>query len=486
MLDYRYSTSKLSLFVLLISLSFITCSDSVAQSLAVHPIPSQAILKNPGAGLVLPMWMNKGKKNQWYLKIVRVGYTRWTWAELEPRKGLYRFKKLESFCSRCENLGLVPAFRIMSTTTSGTATPSYVFREGVQSVRHRKGKQIDPVYWDPRYLDLYEHFIMAVGRFMNGGKKLEFIDIGGIGVWGEMHLGLFLKDMWTKKQLRKTFFSNARYKSAYYRMISIYKRAFPNTRLLLNISRFDDIAAYAASNGVGLRFDGLRDKYSGTLKLVSKTFRNYGLDVNHIKPVPCVYEFATKKMSFPSFEQAIYNALSDPISYLHLNIGPLSEVDSNTRELITKVARKIGYRLFLREARISLPDALPKKGLWGMKIIHEWFNQGIAPPTENYAICFELLNKFNKVLSRYRIIPSPPTTRWLPGKSIWLEDTFHVSRHLDPGVYLLRVSISDPRDSSKKISLAIKGTDKEGRYCLAKLVVRKDLSVLLRASSTNE
>ena len=476
----KYFVRVIFKLIVLIGFTLSGLSKASASSIVVSPEVIRTCLKNQGAGLVLPMWMNKKVKNKWYLKYFSVGYTRWTWAELEPEYGAYRFEKIVSFCRRCKELGLKPAFRIMSTVTSGTATPMYIFREGVPSVEHKNGKQIDPVYWDSRYLTLYEKFIMAVGRFMGGGKGLEFVDMGGIGVWGEMHLGLFLDGMWSRKQLLKTHFSQYRYTSAYHKMISIYKRAFPNTRLLLNISHFDDIAAYAASQGVGLRFDGLRDRLKGTLYHVSRIFKKYGIGDLKLKPVPCVYEFAAKKMSFISLEKAVRNALTDPISYLHFNIGSLSSVRSNVKNLIITAARKIGFRLALKRAKIEVPDKLPLEGSWMLQISHEWCNLGVAPPTRDYALCLKIMKgEVQKVFHRC-ILPALPTTKWIPSKTVKLIDRFVIPEALGPGVYTLKISMNDPDHPSKFISLAIRGRDAKGFYGVAKLLVTKDGSTMLK------
>ena len=53
------------------------------------------------------------------------------------------------------------------------------------------------------------------------------MDIGGIGEWGEMHLGLHIQGRWTPQQLEETGFTRDKYVAAYRRVIDAHAAAFP-------------------------------------------------------------------------------------------------------------------------------------------------------------------------------------------------------------------------------------------------------------------
>ena len=83
-------------------------------------------------------------------------------------------------------------------------------------------EQLDPVFWDEKYLAAQDRFIAELGRYLDGKQGLEFIDIGGIGEWGEMHL-----QRWIAQELAATGFTHDRYIAAYRRMIDAYERPSP-------------------------------------------------------------------------------------------------------------------------------------------------------------------------------------------------------------------------------------------------------------------
>ena len=58
------------------------------------------------------------------------------------------------------------------------------------------------MFWDSRYLNIQCEFIKQLGKHLDGRPGLEFIDIGAIGEWGEMHLM-----RWTPQQLEETGFT---------------------------------------------------------------------------------------------------------------------------------------------------------------------------------------------------------------------------------------------------------------------------------------
>jgi hypothetical protein len=144
------------------------------------------------------------------------------------------------------------AFRVMSESThyrGKYATPNWIFDQGVPSVLHRglRGQeQVDPVFWDPQYLKLHCEFIQRLGRYLDGRPGLEYVDIGGIGEWGEMHLGLHMQGRWTPMQLEQTEFTREKYIAAYRRVIDAHAQAFPNTRVFLNVGSYPEINDYVA------------------------------------------------------------------------------------------------------------------------------------------------------------------------------------------------------------------------------------------------
>ena len=174
-------------------------------------------------------------------------------------------------------------------------------------------EQVDPVFWDDRYLAIQERFIADLGKYLDGRPGLEFIDIGSIGEWGEMHLA-----RWTPEMLEQTGFTPTRYIAAYRRMIDAFARAFPHTRVFLNVGDYEAINDYAAIKGLHFRQDGLTP--SGPSADVGKRFyRSYAP-----RGVVCNYElhsgYDEMKSKGWGVRETFTKGLEDPISYLHINL----------------------------------------------------------------------------------------------------------------------------------------------------------------------
>ncbi len=103
-----------------------------------------------------------------------------------------------------------------------------------------------PCVLGPKYLELNNQFVARLGKYLDGRKGLEFMDVGSIGEWGEMHLGLHIPGRWTSEQMAETGFTTSKYVAAYRRVIDAHATAFPHTRVFLNVGDLAEINDYAA------------------------------------------------------------------------------------------------------------------------------------------------------------------------------------------------------------------------------------------------
>lgn len=450
--------------ILLISIFFIgtiASGDKNAKTITVNYERSNGIMNNPHMGFYVAGW-NHTKKTDLppYTNLL---YHRFMWKDLESQKGNLTLKKLKNFITYWRNNDCRVAFRVITSNVRGTQTPDYVFKEGVPGVIHRarKGIQQDPVYWNSLYIDLFSQFIEKLGRELNGGEEIEFVDVGGIGVFGEMHLGLHIPGMWTKEELKKYEFSNERHLDAYKNLISVYKNAFPNTRLFLNISRYEQIADYAAKNNVGLRFDGLILKHYPTFTMVSQAFQKYSLNSDKgFRGVPSMYEFARKETEPVIIAQCLEKGFKDPISYLHLNLGKSSLLKSGVAEIISRYATRIGYRFFLQS--ITVPKIVEAGRT--VTINQTWRNEGVANAYSDYSLQYDIVSD-NKRIFVQVINPDPPTTLWLPGTSVTFSHMVKLPSDLPEGDYNVYLEMFD-RKTGKMILIANKEREKTGNIQL--------------------
>ena len=259
-----------------------TTTVSIGGMLEYHPIELNEPIFNIGCGITYPTWKSSKFSFEFIKPYTNIAYTRFTWNQLEPSPGIYNFDIIKSWINNWKEKGFERfAFGVMSTTVNSQATPLWLFDAGVPGVPHMDGKQIDPVYWNPLYLNNLHNFIKSMGDELKKYDNIEFIDMRNIGVWGEMHFGHNKKGMWTNEELIEAGYSGEAYLHAYQAMISFYKTSFPDTNLFLNIApNQDTIIEFAAKEKINLRHDGLRLTDNGSMGSISTYFNRYGYPGN--------------------------------------------------------------------------------------------------------------------------------------------------------------------------------------------------------------
>ncbi|MHB1037721.1 MAG: DUF4832 domain-containing protein [Pirellulales bacterium] len=446
----------------------------------IVPARSAEPLVNPGMGLYLygTLDANDLPPDAWFSPMIQIGYFREDWSVLEPdAQGKYRFDEYFGpiFDLWVNRLHRRVAFRFMSENMHSRrkyVTPKWVFDQGVPSVT-LKGlyvpEQIDPVFWDERYLAVQERFIADLGKHLDGRPGLEFIDIGSIGEWGEMHLA-----RWTPEMLERTGFTPTRYIAAYRRMIDAFARAFPRSRVFLNVGDYEAINDYAALRGQHFRQDGLTP--SGPSADVGKRFyRSYAP-----RGVVCNYElhsgYDEMKNKGWGARETFAKGLEDPISYLHINLmsyRQLAKAPEEVKQAVTDAARRVGFRFVLARLRcnktIRLGGAAPARVL----LEHTWKNEGVAPCYASYALRWTLTDSRGQSVAESLVYPARPTTAWWPGEEVSLADVVSIPANTPPGEYRLRVAMVEPENPALRVQLGIAGRDAEGRYDLGSLPAEK-------------
>jgi hypothetical protein len=372
-------------------------ADALLPRQQVIPTRSSGPLVNRGMGLYLCGTLNADDlpADVWFSPLVQIGYSPEDWSVPEPdAQGKYCFDEYFGpiFGLWVKHWHRRVAFRFMSENMHSRrkyVTPKWVFDQGVPSVA-LKGlytkEQIDPVFWDDRYLAIQERFIADLGKYLDGRPGLKFIDIGSIGEWGEMHLA-----GWTPEMLEQTGFSPARYIAAYRRLIDAFARAFAHTRVFLNVGDYEAINDYAAIKGLHFRQDGLTP--SGPSADVGKRFhRSYAR-----RGVVCNYELHSgyhemKKKGW-GVRETFTKGLEDPISYLHINLmnyRRLAKAPEEVKQAVTDAARRVGCCFVLTRLRCNKTLRLSGETPARLLVEHTWKNEGVAPCHASYALCWLL------------------------------------------------------------------------------------------------
>lgn len=273
-----------------------------------HPNKSDRILHNPGCGI---LYLQRGfhkipfsalPPDSWFLreKLSDKIAIHLPWSALEPEEGHYLWEHPDwegCFRSWIE-AGFKVGLQIRAMDTLGTfyneGTPQWVFNAGAKYI----DEPIDlyrgtfllnnipenttapvryPVYWDEVYLEKTEQLIRAMGRRYNGRPEVEYVVVGHMGRWGEMHIA----DHGPLKPWLDAGLSLPNYIAAHKRILEIYREAFPDTQLvqdigapafsdspntpdLYGLSDAAEIFDYAAKLGIILKFDGIGKNWHGT------------------------------------------------------------------------------------------------------------------------------------------------------------------------------------------------------------------------------
>ncbi|MCX7886292.1 MAG: DUF4832 domain-containing protein [Verrucomicrobiae bacterium] len=334
-------------------------------------------------------------------------------------------------------------------------------------------RQTDPAYWHPLYVQKQKAFARALGKKYNGMKGLEFVDIGAVGEWGESHL-----TRWSPQDKLRAGYSPTAYTRAYMEIMDAYRRAFPDTTVLLNCwtgghGHQDALVDYAVAKGIGLRQDGLRPNYPRDI--ASRYFHE------NASRVPCLYEFM---YTFPEMRnlglpipKTIERGLEDPISYMNICIGrpqPLRTLTPEERKAVVELAKRIGYRFIPQE--VIRPTHIPlQKGIrprtW-LKI--NWTNTGVAPCYEHYAVELTLCARDGKEHARFIEFPEQPTTKWLPGKTVTTSFSLVLPSEIPPGDYTWKLALLSPLDETRRLKLPLQGQDTKLRYPICRLPAKPE------------
>jgi hypothetical protein len=422
-------------------------------------------------------------RDAWFLEIANIAYFRVNWSSVEPQPGsdLDRFFD-PIFDYWVRRMKCRVAFRVMSQNTSTRArfvTPEWVFRKGVPFVRHTSSygvEQIDPVFWSPEYVDQSRELVRRLGRKLDGREGLEFVDIGQIGEWGEMHLGYHLQGRWTSEQLEQTGYSLEKYVSAYRRLIDAYREFFPRTQIFLNVGRYAEIVEYAGIRGIHFRHDGLKPEAPNP-DVVGRFFQPWirrGIKANY----EFINSYSAAKAKGWDFHSAIRRGLDAQISYLNTNlfdVQALAEAPDSIRDELRLAARRVGFRFVLLRGRYPAVLSMSKTRTARLVMKQLWKNVGAAPCYESYAVELRVAGAGRKDAAKGLYYPSTPTTRWWPGSEVELDAAADLDRNVPPGSYTLDLRMVRPERPEERVLLGISGARGDGWYGLGEIRVEAGL-----------
>lgn len=246
------------------------------------------------------------------------------WSALEPTQDAVDVSFIKAVRTRAKELGKKLIIRIVSAEL----TPPWVYRLGIPRVLDTTDHDPRwvPLYWHPKYLGVLDEFIGKISAQLDGDPVIEAVQVG-IGRYGEMCLEGFdwLNHDFSPKLWTATCIS----------ILDIYKKHFRKTPLLVMIMSADlpggrwtspmqEVASYAAANGIGIQFNGLSpdNSYLWGLRGQPDEDSAVGIFRKYAGKVPLAFELTNDKVDA---RLSCMNAVSEHASFLFVHTSLLAD-----------------------------------------------------------------------------------------------------------------------------------------------------------------
>lgn len=310
------------------------------------------LLKNPEKGLTTLGYSADGD-DIGYTQSLSVVYTRWCWADIEPKEGEYNWSFMDAYIERAAFRGHKAAFGIMSFCTTNfvqNATPRWVFDEAGTDGRwiHYGGDETTPAMFcpnwdDPIYQEKVANFAKALAEKYDGDPRIAFIDMRAWGNWGEQHIFSLDESVGGYPWISSDTLIN--------KYMKPYRDAFKKTLIVncCNADKYPEAYKWAVDNGMGLRRDGILVSSNG------REFRRFNSGEN----TPNIYEY---HMTYPDTmayhgwtsnkqytDELEFEIRNGAASYLQMNQDMYREMENEYRYF----GNLIGYWWRMPESSIT-------------------------------------------------------------------------------------------------------------------------------------
>jgi len=441
---------------------------------------SDEIIKNPCAGLCfMPDLEPASKYPDWLYEVCSIAYFRLDWADVIDKNGNYIFEKLDKeIFSTYRKKGLHLAFRIMASnphSSKKNVMPFGKLKYKFPTVKHISvyGKeQNDPLFWHPNYLAEHGKMMEAFGEYALEHPDIDYVDLGGMGDWGEMHLS-----RWTKQELIEWNFTYKKYLQSVLALLEQMERCFPNT-----------IKAFCCAP-IGL--EGLPDVFAQIMDWSVRCnwwIRSDGFSIDgppyyvkhytekHWQKVGFIFEpagginhdyFGGPYSVQDYFTSLIYNKAS--IANL-MGMWDLNKLTDADIKIVYNATKKIGYRFAV--TRVIMPDSFKRNPDNPMKIPIKIIiqQQGSAPYYGTAMLEISLFQNKTKVAGQ-SYMPGIPLSQITPAEEQEYTIMVDIPKNVKPGETDLKLAIEDLKYGNLKI--ANYPSDKKNRITLGSINIQK-------------
>lgn len=409
-------------------------------------------------------------------------YMRLAWSYFQPEEDIFDFSMIDSMIERCKQQDMQVALRITSAESGMEyATPKWVFDKG--AVAHRwtwgnpnwvsSGGNVAPDWNDPIYLEYVEKFVKEFAKRYDGNENIAYIDVGMLGIWGEMHMNMGVTiETIGPEDARKIF--------------DIWRKYFTNTDLFIlnNETFYPQLEDYAIQNNLFWRNDYLYiDSWGqGDAHVFAETEKRWqnspvnGELMHWASQIEGKIDGNGIIQSGSKAGQSAVDAIITPyhLTYLGLH-GYTKDIKERYAGYLESVAKKIGYRIL--PTSVAFPAEANAHDTILVNV--NWKNVGVAPCYHGAYPALTLKNENGTIMSV--MVDTEFNVKDLPALSdnivedVAQEVQFKLGATLPGGNYKVYLSLGNAA-GDPKIKMPIDGNDGENRYYIGDMKIRGDYS----------
>ena len=296
-----------------------------------------------------------------------VAYIRSLWKEFEPEQGVYNYAFIEDILNRAKEKGQTVVFRLMPHSTCERDDVPDWLKKLMPCPKRPEGMRVKDSPTDPRYLELFGQAIEKLGERFDKEETFDCIDVSIGGAWGEG------SQDFSKEAMEK--------------LMDIYLRVFPNTKLIGQFVNAHLINYMSEKREIGWRADGLgspkhmNEIYPNAFPLIPNdlwkkspiSFESYwwisewtrqGWDIDRIINLTLEYHLST------------FNTKFFPIPY-------------ELKEKIDNWVAKMGYHFVIKE--VETENSVNCGETFKVRLVIE--NVGVAPIYKQLPLYIRLKNE---------------------------------------------------------------------------------------------
>nr|WP_236002984.1 DUF4832 domain-containing protein [Streptococcus anginosus] len=388
-------------------------------------------------------------------KDVQLVYMDVTWKELEPKKGVYAWEALEAKnqLKRWLKEGKHVVFRFVldyPRKATHEDIPSWLIKkmsDPGDRYTSSYGKVFSPNYEDKKLLQYYQKAIEAMGKRWADSGQISFIELGGLGHWGEWHVN-------DEANIRKL--PEAAIREKY---ITPWIDAFPEANILMRRP-----FTVAKKYGFGLYNDVVGDEESKKVWLNwIKSGGDYDQEnaKNGLVPMPNAWQTAPiggELTSSATMKTLMGKKLKQIIKELQEShttfLGPkIAERIDNDNSGYNEILKNMGYRLWVPQMTLT-------SGKTSTQLTMTLANKGVAPFYRNWKVKIYVLNRMGAIIES-KTVPIA-LTKILPDKEQKVQISLSTVNVTGEGNgYKIALGIVSPLTKKPAVRFANKGQERE-------------------------